>query len=49
MMVGEGRDYSFDAPHISVIPGLMITITVIAVNLLGDSLRDLWDPHSRQI
>lgn len=48
VMVGEGRDYIFDAPFISVIPGLMITITVIAVNFLGDALRDLWDPHSRQ-
>lgn len=47
VMVGEGRDYIFDSPFISVIPGLMITITVIVVNFLGDALRDLWDPHSR--
>lgn len=49
VMVGEGRDYIFEAPHISVIPGLMITITVIAVNFLGDSLRDLWDPRNRRM
>lgn len=48
VMVGEGRDYIFDAPHISVIPGLVITITVIAVNFLGDGLRDLWDPRSKR-
>jgi len=48
VMVGEGRDYIFEAPHISVVPGVMITITVIAINFLGDSLRDHWDPHSRR-
>ncbi|MGC4105885.1 MAG: ABC transporter permease [Thermomicrobiales bacterium] len=45
-MVAEGRDYIFDAPYISVIPGLIITITVIAINFLGDALRDRWDPRS---
>lgn len=45
VMVGEGRDYVFDAPYMSLIPGLVITITVIAVNFLGDALRDLWDPR----
>lgn len=48
VMVGEGRDYIFKAPLISVIPGTMITITVITVNFLGDSLRDLWDPRGRR-
>lgn len=48
VMVAEGRDYIFDAPYISIIPGLVITITVIAVNFLGDALRDLWDPRSKR-
>ncbi|MCA9834462.1 MAG: ABC transporter permease [Thermomicrobiales bacterium] len=47
VMVGEGRDYIFDAPFISVIPGLVITIVVIATNFVGDGLRDILDPRSR--
>lgn len=47
VMVGEGRDYIFDAPFISVIPGLVITIVVIAINFVGDGLRDILDPRSR--
>jgi peptide/nickel transport system permease protein len=49
VMVGEGKDYIFEAPHVSVIPGLMITITVIAVNFVGDGLRDLLDPRGRRM
>lgn len=46
-MVGEGREYIFEAPWVSALPGLMIVITVMAINFLGDGLRDRWDPHSR--
>jgi peptide/nickel transport system permease protein len=46
-MVGEGREYIFEAPWVSALPGLMIVVTVMAINFLGDGLRDRWDPHSR--
>ncbi|MDA4131312.1 MAG: ABC transporter permease [Thaumarchaeota archaeon] len=46
-MVSEGQDYILQAPHISVIAGLTITITVLAFNLLGDGLRDALDPKLR--
>jgi peptide/nickel transport system permease protein len=49
VMVGEGREYIFDAPFVSVIPGLLITVTVIAVNFVGDGLRDLLDPRGRRL
>lgn len=39
-----GRVYMRRAPHIALFPGLAITITVLAFNLLGDGLRDALDP-----
>ena len=46
-MVASGRDYILQAPHIVISSGLMITITVLAFNLLGDGLRDALDPRLR--
>jgi len=34
-----------DAPHLSMVPGLAIMITVLGFNLLGDGLRDMLDPR----
>ena len=34
-------------PHIAFFPGLMIVITVLAFNFLGDGLRDAFDPRNR--
>jgi len=45
LMVSEGRNYLFDAPHIMVIPGLFLLTLVLALNLLGDGLRDALDPR----
>ncbi|MFU0506930.1 ABC transporter permease [Pseudaminobacter sp. NGMCC 1.201702] len=47
IMTSEGRSYVFVAPHIAAIPGIAITILVMAFNLLGDSLRDSLDPKTR--
>jgi peptide/nickel transport system permease protein len=47
LMTSEGRQYLFNAPHISTIPGLAITILVVAFNLVGDTLRDALDPKTR--
>jgi peptide/nickel transport system permease protein len=44
-MIGAGRDYISRAPWTSVAPGLMITLTVLAINMAGDGLRDAFDPH----
>ncbi|MGR3455510.1 MULTISPECIES: ABC transporter permease [Pseudooceanicola] len=43
-MLAEGRSYITRAWWIAVIPGLGIFITVLALNLLGDWLRDQFDP-----
>ena len=45
---GRGRNYIFSAPYTMVFPGLAITITVLAFNLLGDGIRDAFDPKSRK-
>ncbi|MFO1351674.1 MAG: ABC transporter permease [Gammaproteobacteria bacterium] len=47
IMTSEGRSYLIVAPHIATIPGLAITILVMAFNLLGDALRDALDPRTR--
>ena len=44
-MLGSGRQTIFNAPHIVMFPGLAITVTVMAFNLLGDGLRDVLDPR----
>ena len=48
-MLSSAREQLFTAPWISIFPGLAIFVTVLGLNLLGDGLRDLLDPHtSRQ-
>lgn len=44
-MLSNGREYLFSALHISAFPGLALAITVLAFNLLGDGLRDMFDPR----
>ena len=44
MMVFEGREVLLDAWWVSTFPGLAIVVTVVAYNLLGDGLRDSFDP-----
>jgi len=44
-MIGLEKDQLFNAPHIILAPGIAITITVLAFNLLGDGLRDALDPR----
>lgn len=44
-IIGLEKDQIFRAPHLILIPGLAITITVLAFNLLGDGLRDALDPR----
>jgi peptide/nickel transport system permease protein len=46
-IMAEGRDFMRDAPWIITIPGVMLAITVMGLNLLGDGLRDVLDPRLR--
>jgi peptide/nickel transport system permease protein len=47
LMLNEGRGFLRDAPWATTAPGLAIATTVLAVNLLGDALRDVFDPRHR--
>jgi ABC-type dipeptide/oligopeptide/nickel transport system permease subunit len=47
-MLAAGRSLLRNAPHIAVAPGIAITVTVLAFNLLGDGLRDALDPRQRE-
>jgi peptide/nickel transport system permease protein/oligopeptide transport system permease protein len=47
-MLGSGRGYFYNAPHIVLFPGIAITVTVLAFNLFGDGLRDALDPKLRR-
>ncbi len=44
-MLGIERSSVFNAPHLLIFPGLMIMLTVLGFNLLGDGLRDALDPR----
>ncbi len=44
-MLSEGRDVLFIAPHVSIFPGLAILLLVLALNFVGDGLRDHLDPR----
>ena len=43
MLLMEGKDYILSAPHLSIYPGIAIMLSVLSFNLLGDTLRDIWD------
>lgn len=47
-MLSGGRQYLRDASHITTFPGLAIMITILALNLLGDGLRDALDPRLKE-
>jgi len=49
LMIADGRGYLATAWWISLFPGLAMLLTVLAVNLMGDWLRDHLDPRLRQM
>lgn len=46
-MLSEGRAYIRSYPHIILVPGIIIALTVFAINLMGDGVRDALDPKLR--
>ena len=49
IMVSEGRNNLLDLWWLSLMPGLAITVVVMALNLFGDWLRDTLDPRLRRL
>jgi peptide/nickel transport system permease protein len=47
LMISSGRAFVDTAPWISLAPGLTMSLTVIAISLLGDGLREVLDPRVR--
>lgn len=48
VMLAEGRDYMLFQWWLAAFPGLVIFLSAMGINLLGDALRDLADPHMRK-
>jgi peptide/nickel transport system permease protein len=49
-MMAEGRNFVAVAFHVILYPGILLAVTVLAINLLGDGLRDALDPRlARQL
>ncbi|MEO3387911.1 dipeptide/oligopeptide/nickel ABC transporter permease/ATP-binding protein [Mesorhizobium sp. CAU 1741] len=44
-MLGDGRSVLFNAPHVAVVPGVVIFLLVMSINLFGDGIRDVLDPR----
>lgn len=47
VMLSDGRQYIGVAPHLALVPGFTIFLVVLALNLVGDGLRDALDPRLR--
>jgi peptide/nickel transport system permease protein len=46
-MLATGRQFVILSPHVALLPGLAIFVIVLALNVVGDALRDLLDPRTR--
>ncbi|MEM7687142.1 MAG: ABC transporter permease, partial [Pseudomonadota bacterium] len=47
-MLADSQTMISFAPHLAIAPGLAIVLTVLGLNLMGDGLRDLFDPRLRR-
>ena len=47
-MLNEAQTQLFQAPQLAVYPGVAIALTVLGLNLMGDGLRDIFDPRLAQ-
>jgi peptide/nickel transport system permease protein len=48
VMLSQGRQFIRNAPHVSILPGMAIFLVILALNFLGDGLRDALDPRLRE-
>ena len=44
----DAQNYLDIAPHFAIFPGLLIFLTVLSINYIGDGLRDALDPRKTQ-
>jgi peptide/nickel transport system permease protein len=46
-MIGDGVERIATAPHLTIVPGLMLVLTVLSLNVFGDGIRDALDPRAK--
>ncbi|HEY1359678.1 MAG TPA: ABC transporter permease [Thermoleophilaceae bacterium] len=46
-MIGDGVEKIITAPHLAIVPGVMLVLTVLALNVFGDGVRDALDPRAK--
>ena len=46
-MIADGYEIIYTAPHLTIVPGLLIIATVLSLNVFGDGLRDALDPRAK--
>jgi peptide/nickel transport system permease protein len=46
-MIAEGVDRIVSAPHLAIVPGAMLVLTVLSLNVFGEGVRDALDPRAR--
>jgi len=46
-MINDGVDRIATAPHLTIVPGLMLVLTVLSLNVFGDGVRDALDPRAK--
>jgi peptide/nickel transport system permease protein len=46
-MIADGYQTIYTAPHLTIVPGLLIVLTVLSLNVFGDGLRDALDPRAK--
>jgi peptide/nickel transport system permease protein len=47
-LIGDGRNYMYEAWWVTLFPGVAIVLTVLAFNLIGDAMRDAFDPFANR-
>lgn len=47
--LSEAMRFNYNAPWLSIFPGLAISLIVFAANMFGDALRDIWDPRLKRL
>jgi peptide/nickel transport system permease protein len=46
-MIADGYQNIYTAPHLTIVPGMLIVLTVLSLNVFGDGLRDALDPRAK--
>lgn len=48
-MISAGQDEFQDHPHVVAVPGIVLALTVYAINIIGERMRAKWDPRQKKL